>query len=221
MAEDRPPKRYEARVCTHPDCGLRFPVDEDSPLGRTCPTCGAPTRVADAPYATHGVGSTTAPVEGLELEVLLDNIRSLRNVGSIFRTADGAGVKRLHLGGITPTPAHPKLSKTALGAEHSVPWTHHRDATVAAARLVAQGRRLWAVEGGQRSRSLYEPEVLAARTGDAPLCLVFGHEVSGIDPRIVDLCERVVHVPMLGIKDSLNVSVVFGVVLYTLAFARP
>jgi 23S rRNA (guanosine2251-2'-O)-methyltransferase len=197
-------------------CGLRFPVEAESDLGTSCPLCGAPTELVDARYETHGVRSTDVPVR-VEVEVLLDNVRSLSNVGSMFRTADGAGVRHMHLGGVTPTPAHPKLAKTALGAESTVPWTRHPDPMVAASALAAEGKRLWAMEGGSRAVSLFEPSLRAAIAGPT-IVLVLGHEVSGVDPRILDLCERVVSLPMLGTKDSLNVSVAMGIAAYLLRF---
>jgi tRNA G18 (ribose-2'-O)-methylase SpoU len=146
---------------------------------------------------------------------LLDNVRSVRNVGSIFRTADGAGIEHLHLGGITPTPDHPKLEKTALGAELRVPWSHAHDAAAHAASLRESGHRLWALEGGPEANSVFEPHDAHDST---PIVLVLGHEVSGVDPRILRLCERTLFIPMLGIKDSLNVSVAFGVAAYALRF---
>jgi tRNA G18 (ribose-2'-O)-methylase SpoU len=195
---------------------LRFPVEAGSGLGEVCPVCGAATEVVDEEYETHGVRPKEI-LARVELEVLLDNVRSSTNVGSMFRTADGAGVLHMHLGGITPTPAHPKLAKTALGAEGTVPWTRHRDAAAAAATLAAQGKRLWALEGGDRSISLFDPSIRAALPGPT-IVLVLGHEVSGIDPRILGLCEHVLHLPMLGAKDSLNVSVAFGIAAYVLRF---
>jgi len=207
---------FQSRTCTSDDCGLRFPVDADSPLGERCPRCGLPTQRDGAPYRTHGVAPTDfRPL--LQLEILLDNVRSLTNVGSIFRTADGAGVAHMHLGGITPTPDHPKLAKTALGAEKWIPWTHHPDPVHAAEGLVEQGARLWALEGGPASTSLFDRSL----RGDAlpgRLVLVLGHEVSGVDPRIVNLCDRTLYIPMLGGKDSLNVSVAMGVASYVLRF---
>ncbi len=214
--------RYRARRCTAAECGLRFPVAEGSTLGQLCPACGAVTETTGEPYCTHGVPSTVGGPPRLRLEVLLDNIRSLRNVGSMFRTADGAGVEHLHLGGVTPTPEHPKLAKTALGAERTVPWSRHPDACVAAAELRTGGRQLWALEGGPRSVSLFDPgvaaEVAALHARGDGLVLVLGHEVSGVDPRIVDQCQRVVHLPMQGHKDSLNVSVTLGIAVYALRF---
>lgn len=193
-------------------------MDAGSPLGATCPRCGAATEFADDAFTTGGAPPPdTSP--RLRLEVLLDNVRSLSNVGSIFRTADGAGVAHLHLGGITPTPAHPKLAKTSLGAELRVPWTSYPDPCVAAEALLARGCRLWALEGGAASTSLFAPEALAARPQTGTLVLVLGHEVSGIDPRLLRVCERILHLPMEGIKDSLNVSVAFGIAVYTLRYA--
>jgi 23S rRNA (guanosine2251-2'-O)-methyltransferase len=220
-----PSARFRSRRCTAATCGLRFPVADASPLGARCPRCGSPTAWVDEAYATHGVGAPPELEGGagrLRVEALLDNIRSLSNVGSMFRTADGAGLAHLHLGGITPTPEHPKLAKTALGAERFIAWSRHPDAAAAAAALVATGRRLWALEGGPRSVSLFDPAVARGaaelRASETTLVLVLGHEVSGVDPRIVEQCERVIHLPMMGHKDSLNVSVALGVAAYVLRF---
>ncbi len=213
--------RYRARRCG--SCQLRFPVAEHSALGDRCPVCGAATEAIDEPYPTHGAPAASVAPTRLRVSALLDNIRSLRNVGSMFRTADGAGVEHLYLGGITPTPEHPKLGKTSLGAERSVSWSRHPDACALAAELRQQGRSLWALEGGPRSVSLFEPVVREAadelRVAGRTLIVVLGHEVSGVDPRIVDQCERVVHLPMMGWKDSLNVSVTLGIVAYWLRFS--
>ncbi len=213
--------RHQTRKCTNPVCGLRFPTPAGTDLGERCPHCGAPTVLQDAPYDTHEVEREVAPARprGPRVEALLDNLRSVRNVGSIFRTADGAGIAHLHLGGFTPTPEHPQMSKTALGAESSVPWTLHRDPVAAAETLRAAGATLWALEGGAESQSLFDliPDALGLESG--PLVLVLGHEVSGVDPRLVERCERVAHLPMAGIKGSLNVSVAFGVAAYLLCHA--
>ncbi|TPV93867.1 MAG: RNA methyltransferase [Myxococcales bacterium FL481] len=209
--------RFVSRKCTA--CGLLFPVDDASTLGRACPHCHAPTDRIGPAYDTEPVRARIDRRPHRRLEGLLDNVRSLTNVGSMFRCADGVGMGHLHLCGFTPTPAHPKLKKTALGAEASVPWSHHADAVVAAEYQLAQGKRLWAIEGGPRSESLYDLDLPNA--APEPLVLVFGHEVSGVDPRLVDRCERVVRIPMRGIKGSLNVSVAFGIAAYHLAYAHP
>ena len=205
-----------ARRCSNPDCALRFPVEDGSPLGAACPLCGTGTAFVDTPYPTHVV--THRQATDVHVEVLLDNIRSLRNVGSVFRSADGAGVAHVHLCGFTPTPQHPKLAKTALGAEASVPWTRHPDATEAARALVDAGARLWIVDGGPRAVSLFDPTVLETRR-PGRVVLVFGHEVSGVDPRLEAHAERTVCLPMMGIKGSLNVSVAMGIAAYVLRFS--
>jgi len=208
---------FVTRQCSRDSCRLRFPVAADSRLGDRCPHCGADT-IVDVAYDSHEARDAGAEkIPGAPLEVLLDNVRSLRNVGSMFRTADGAGVSHMHLCGFTPTPEHPQMAKTALGAEASVPWTLHRDGAAAAAWLQSSGRRLWALEGGPRSHALGVDDAAAAREG-APVVLVLGHEVSGVDPRILERCERVLRLPMLGIKGSLNVSVAFGIAVYWLRF---
>lgn len=196
---------------------LRFPVPENSPLGALCPHCGGPTRLETQPYETlEARGDAT--VLGPPVEGFLDNIRSLRNVGSMFRTADGAGVRHLYLGGFTPTPEHPKMAKTSLGAEQAIPWSHHRNGLAQIETLAAAGARLWALEGGPTATALPQClDDLDAR----PVVLVVGHEVSGVDPRIVDRCERTVRLPMQGIKGSLNVGVAFGIATYFLRFGYP
>ena len=216
--------KFVTRQCTRADCRLRFPVAADSRLGDLCPHCGAETAVdlgydsLDARVPVAAVETMRVGAQGPEVAALLDNVRSLRNVGSMFRTADGAGLLHMHLGGFTPTPAHPQMAKTSLGAEATVPWTLHRDGAAAAAWLRDAGHRLWALEGGPGAEDFYAMS-LSERTGP-PIVLVLGHEVSGVDPRILACCERVLRLPMLGAKGSLNVSVAFGVAVYGLRFGR-
>lgn len=214
LLPSRPVTRFIARQCERASCRLRFPVAEGSPLGESCPHCGGPTAVDPEPYETHEARAP-AQANGPRVHALLDNVRSLKNVGSMFRTADGAGLEHMHLAGFTPTPDHPAMAKTALGAEKTVPWTLHRDGAAAAAWLCDAGHRLWALEGGPRATPWFA--ALEERAGP-PIVLVVGHEVSGVDPRILARCERVLALPMLGLKGSLNVSVAFGVALYSLRF---
>lgn len=208
---------FTTRRCT--GCGLRFPLEDGSEasvrLGDACPVCGAPTEVVDAPYVTH-TATARGPAPRGRLGALLDNVRSIRNVGSIVRTADGVGIELLVCGGITPAPDHPSMAKTSLGAERTVVWRRRPDALAAAIECRDEGWRLWAIEAGPRAQSLFEAR---ADVDGAPIMLVLGHEVSGVDPRIVELCERVLFLPMLGHKGSLNVSVALGVAAYALRFA--
>lgn len=152
---------------------------------------------------------------GPTVEALLDNIRSCFNVGSMFRAADGSGLSHIHLCGLSPTPDNPKVSKTALGAEISVPWTQHLDGLTAVNLLKQRSYRIWGLEGGPRSQSLFS---LGRLLAGSPILLVVGNEVSGIDPGILDLCDRVISIPMEGFKRSLNVAVAFGIAAYFLRF---
>gem|GEM_PF-5870234 len=160
---------YEVRRCTNvvadnitigedgeAPCGLRFPVEKKHSQAISCPRCGAPTQaVVDIPRQldeTSASQRATTPTENtIQLELLLDNVRSLFNVGSIFRCADGVGVRHLHLCGITPTPDNPKLKKTALGAEEAIHWTYHLDGLAQVQHLLEAGHHLWALECPQES----------------------------------------------------------------------
>jgi tRNA G18 (ribose-2'-O)-methylase SpoU len=164
-------------------------------------------------YEEHKAPRCTAGPSLPRIEVLLDNIRSVYNVGSIFRTADAAGIARVHLCGITPTPDHPRLRKTALGADASVPWDYSSSGLASAADLQARGFRLWALEGGDRSGSIFS---CTSGLSSEPVVLVIGNEVCGVDPAIISLCERVLGIPMQGVKTSLNTAVAFGIAVFTL-----
>lgn len=198
-------------VCQEDGCGLRFPVTSADNFAGRCPRCGGEVRqVAAVEPSTAGrcVGSA----ERSSLHLLLDNWRSLFNVGSIFRTADGAGIAHLHLCGITPTPVHRKLAKTALGAETTVAWSYHPDAVKCAEALRAQGLGLWVLEGGGRSESLWTCRGWDGR----PMVLAAGNEVAGVDPALIEMAERVLHIPMQGSKESLNVAVALSIACYWL-----
>jgi 23S rRNA (guanosine2251-2'-O)-methyltransferase len=215
-------RRFRARCCT--SCGLRFPIEDGSEvaarLGSACPVCRTgTTELVDEAYVTHTAPAQREHERGPQCVIgaLVDNVRSLSNVGTIVRTADGVGAELLVLAGITPTPAHPSLAKTSLGAERTVTWRARPDPLAAARECRDEGWRLWAIEAGPRATSLFDPEVRAA-AHEQRVMLVLGHEVSGVDPRIVELCERVLFLPMLGHKGSLNVSVAFGIAAYALRF---
>ncbi|MDD5369789.1 MAG: RNA methyltransferase [Anaerolineaceae bacterium] len=198
-----------------PSCRLRFPASQAFPSEFPCPHCGKPTQVASPTYQTPKVLVELGTPTGPAVEALLDNIRSAWNVGAMFRTADGAGLSRMHLCGVTSTPDNPKISKTALGAEFSVPWSFHPDGLQAACELKSLGYRLWGLEGGEEAISLFE----AARALDnRPIALVVGNELSGIDPGILAECECVIAIPMQGFKRSLNVAIAFAIAAYTLRF---
>ncbi len=205
--------------CTGGGCGLRFPVTPGDAFDGCCPACGAPVAVVATAPLTAIPTEPAAPIlrAGPPLHILLDNWRSLFNVGSAFRTADGAGVAHLYLCGITATPRQPKLAKTALGAERSTVWSYHADAVALAADLRDKGARLWALEAHQHADSLFDAALDDLRpAGQRPLVLMAGHEVAGVDPGLLEQAERVIAVPMLGRKESLNVAIALSIAVYWL-----
>lgn len=142
--------------------------------------------------------------------VLLDNVRSALNVGSIFRTADSFGLKEVILCGITATPPSREIHKTALGAELSVPYRYFESSVEAIDELKGQGYEIVAVEQDERSVDLRELELDSTKD----YCFVMGNEVDGVSSEVLAKCDRVVEIEQKGIKKSLNVSVAAGVVLW-------
>lgn len=207
---------FAVRKCINDDCGLRFTMLADDVRGEHCPVCRSDTVQIGIEYAKNEVEKIVQDEDQVHLEVMLDNIRSAWNVGSMIRTADGAGVRKVHLCGVTPTPEHPRVPKTSLGAEKVMAWSFHVDGVVACLELKEQGYRVWALEGGVRAEPLY---ALESPWPGKPILLVVGNELTGVDPGILELCERVVCLPMQGYKGSLNVAVAFGITVYTLCWA--
>ena len=205
---------FQFRQCQNDTCRFRFPVYAASPQGESCPRCGRPTQFGTEPFTGHVVKRPDVTPNHV-IEGLLDNIRSAFNVGAIFRTADAAAISHLHLCGMTASPDNPRLAKTALGAEKTVPWTYYNNALDAARQLQAKGYNLWAIEGGESAESLFDVTAEPGGRG-APILLIVGNELTGIDPHLLDLCDRVLYIPMYGRKASLNVEVAFGIAAYHL-----
>jgi len=162
------------------------------------------------PFQVTQAAARYESIGGLPVSILLDNVRSLYNVGSFFRTADAAGVDRLYLGGITGAPPQRGIAKTALGAEDRVRWEHIADACMLLHNLRRSGIETAAIETSAHAIDLFDWKP------SFPVCIVFGHEVDGIQPEIAALCDTHIRIPMLGIKHSLNVATAGGVVVYEL-----
>jgi 23S rRNA (guanosine2251-2'-O)-methyltransferase len=162
------------------------------------------------PFRATETGSRYLEIQRLPVTILLDNVRSMYNVGSIFRTADGAGVERLALSGITARPPKNAITKTALGAEESVPWSAVADPASYVSGLQGGGYEVAAIETSVRSVDLFDwrPRF--------PVLLIFGHEVDGIQAPLLEQCDTHVRIPMLGQKHSLNVATAAGIVVYEL-----
>lgn len=146
--------------------------------------------------------------EKIPLVVLLDNVRSQHNVGSVFRTADAFRVEKIVLCGICCCPPHPEIHKTALGAENTVAWEYENDTLQAVQKLKEQGYIIYAVEQAHDSVSLENLQLKK----DEKYAIVLGHEVKGVQQEVVDLCHHCVEIPQFGTKHSLNVSVASGIV---------
>ncbi len=151
-----------------------------------------------------------AGIDALPVAILLENIRSMYNVGAFFRAADATAAEPLILCGITAAPPHRGISKTALGAEETVRWERFEDPLSAAGQMRDRGYEIAAIETCRHAVDLFDwvPKF--------PVCLVFGHEVDGITPALSELCDTHVRIPMLGLKHSLNVATAGGVMLYEL-----
>jgi tRNA G18 (ribose-2'-O)-methylase SpoU len=162
------------------------------------------------PFQATSAGALYDGIRTLPVSVLLDNVRSMYNVGAFFRTADAAAVDKLYLCGITARPPKSAITKTALGAEDSVPWEHAWEPAPLVRSMRARGYEVAAVETSVHAVDLFD---WAPRF---PVCVVFGHEVEGIRPEVSELCDTHVRIPMLGRKHSLNVATAAGVVIYEL-----
>ena len=146
----------------------------------------------------------------LPLVVVLDNLRSLHNIGSIFRTCDAFLIEAIYLCGISATPPHKEIHKTALGAEESVEWKYFETAVLAVEHLKADGYDVWGVEQTENSILLADFVIEHGKR----YALVFGNEVRGIEQDVVDRCQGCIEIPQFGTKHSFNVSVSAGIVLW-------
>jgi tRNA G18 (ribose-2'-O)-methylase SpoU len=148
----------------------------------------------------------------LPVSVVLENVRSLYNVGSIFRTSDGALIEKLYLCGYTPHPPRREIEKTALGATQSVPWEYCADAHQQVAQLKQAGMKICALELTTDSIPYF-----AVGKKDFPICLLVGNELIGLSKGLIDLADMAVEIPMYGIKHSLNVAVAYGIAVFEMS----
>lgn len=149
--------------------------------------------------------------EKTPLVVVLDNVRSLHNVGSVLRTADAFRVEAVYLCGITSTPPHAEIHKTALGAEDSVAWQYFEDTHEAVRTLQTQGYMVYAIEQAHGSTLLPDLHLTPGKR----YAVVLGNEVKGVQQSVVDQCDGCIEIPQYGTKHSLNVSVTAGIIMWT------
>jgi len=221
-----PINSYEIRICD--SCGLRYPLMEGHPFGTRCPVCMGETRVAlsgqliDEPGPARLSALNPTGREKLRdlrgsqnLAVLLDNIRSAWNVGSILRSADGFGFIHAYLCGITPTADNEAVTKTSLGAEDSVAWSYHKDAVRLVKGLKAEGWKVYALEEDARAGEISHVSSVTYQSQHE--VLIVGNEVTGVDLELLDLCDAIFYIPMRGEKKSFNVAVTFSIAAYALS----
>jgi len=203
--------------CPNPNCRTEFEVDE-SAFGKNvpCPSCSQVITAVPIEFRNrkaderNGVLAARA-VPTIPVTVLLHDIRSLWNVGSIFRTSDAFAVEKLVLSGITGRPPRKEITKTALGAEEFVAWEHVDDPARYLARARERGVSIVALENAAGAVPLRDAAL------DFPLCLILGSEVAGVDREFLALADGTVSIEMAGIKSSLNVAVAYGAAMFAIA----
>lgn len=154
---------------------------------------------------------TLHEVKKLPVTVLLDNIRSTYNVGSVFRTSDGVMIEKLILTGYTPHPPNKEILKTALGSTNSIVWECTKEPLHAIEQLKEQGYNICALELTAKPKMYYE-----VSANEFPLCLIIGNEITGVSQKLLDVCDFAIEIPQYGIKQSLNVAVAYGVAIFEL-----
>ncbi len=147
-----------------------------------------------------------------KIAIILENIRSVHNVGSVFRTSDGAGIDKIICCGYTPTPEHKRIHKVALDAEKSIQWEQYDSSKEACQQLKKDGFEIWILETEKNAENIFNIQPPTKN-----IALVFGHEVDGVTSEMINLADKIIKIPMRGIKQSLNISVAAGIAMYTIA----
>lgn len=205
---------FEIRVCI--SCGLRYPTPEENSFGVRCPHCLGATEIVlikkmDAEkILIRGEREEENPY----LAVLLDNIRSAWNVGSILRSAEGFGFRHAHLSGITPTPRNEAVTKTSLGAEGFISWSEHKNSVELVQTLKEAGWKIYALEETKNTTDIRK---LKTNPREKAL-IILGSEVTGVDPELLELADEIISIPMQGKKRSFNVSVAFAIAAYAFRY---
>ncbi|MFN8551783.1 MAG: TrmH family RNA methyltransferase [Candidatus Obscuribacterales bacterium] len=210
--QDPKASRPVAGVC--PTCNRRASFKPLSILLKLSRQVGHHSVMQPVGEPVHGCASSNSQYP-FALSVLVEDVRSLWNVGSIFRSADGAGFGQLFLSGITGCPPRKEIAKTSLGAEDHLVWSYFLSAVDVIPELKKAGVLIVGLERNQQSIDL--EQTLSTDKLQTPLCLIVGNEVTGLSVESLDLCDVVCHLPMRGFKESLNVAVAFGVAAYLLS----
>jgi len=202
--------------CQNSGCGLRIPSNLSIGNVEICPFCKNIMKPVSEPFRNLVATRNFSKPDSLVIHILLDNLRSVFNVGAVFRTANGAAIEHIYCCGTTPTPEHPKFIKSGLGAEETVSWTYSRNGLSTVKNAKIEGFRVISLEIASNSESIFG--FFQQTNIQDKVLLVVGNEVSGIDPGILLLSDYRIHIPMLGMKTSLNVSIAAALAIYTYRF---
>lgn len=208
---------FQIFECQNGDCRLRFPSNLSVGVFEYCPLCGNPVLPVGMPFANAKQSNGIAKPSICQIHLLLDNLRSTLNVGSIFRTSNCAAIDHIYCCGTTPTPTHAKFAKSGLNAEETVQWSYHRNAMDIINVLKNKGFEICSLEVTNHSDSIFNLNSFS--DPEKSFLLVVGNEISGIDPGILDLSDSIVYIPMLGTKTSLNVSIAAAIGIYVKRFS--
>lgn len=207
---------FQMYECQNPDCGLRMPTNLSVGMVEKCPFCKNGMKPVGEPFQNTLPPGDDTHSNTPKIQILLDNLRSVFNVGAVFRTANGSAVEHIYCCGTTPTPEHPKFIKSGLGADETIPWTYARNGLEIVKSAIAQRFKVVSLEISSDSHSIFG--FFQHTTLQDKVLLVVGNEVSGIDPGILELSDFRVHIPMLGLKTSLNVSIAAALAMYAFRF---
>lgn len=207
---------FETRLCL--TCNLRYPIEQNHSLGVRCPQCLGETKIVSQKIIQQEelMRNKIEKITKTTHAVLLDNIRSAWNVGSILRSADGLGFEQVFLCGITPTPENEAVKKTSLRAEDSLNWSYHKNAIDLIKTLRNEG---WQVYGLEEDSKAIEISNLFSISNKKTV-LIVGNEVTGVDNELLSLCHELFYIPMQGEKRSLNVAIAFSVAAFALRQKR-
>ena len=201
--------------CINSNCLFRYPVRASSKYPIFCPRCKSLVKKSleyGEPLSNNILLSSKKETS---FSLLLDNLRSAYNVGSILRSADGFNITHIFLCGMTATPENPKISKTSLGAEKTVSWSYSPNSLITAQNLKENGYYLYGLEIGPKSHPIYE---IKKHKDNLNIVLIVGNELAGIDPQVRELCDEQIYIPMMGHKCSFNVTIALGIAAFYLRY---
>jgi len=212
-----PPPFFQIFECQNPQCRLRFPSNLSIEVFQYCPLCNHKVYPVGKPFTNQKPINRPQISYPQTIKLLLDNLRSTHNVGSIFRTANCTAISHIYCCGTTPTPNHSKFSKSSLTADETISWSYERNSLEIVKANKHEGYAVVSMEVTDNASPIFTKSLQEVKSTD--ILLVVGNEISGVDPMILDESASVVYIPMLGTKTSLNVSIAAAIALYCFRFS--